>query len=302
MLKKDLENNSLNMEDMRQQMLHIIEQHEKIEQIVAEVLRKCSGEIRERLVHIENKEDKILKRDKEEILTEIRKSQFSRGMYEKLFIGAIPDSIIKGGHPNYFELLPQFVKRNSDNNVLDYSRYISFILNIEKILKNGVQGAFAEVGIYLGNNAAVMLSYCTDYQRKLFLFDTYEGFDKRDIVGVDEKQKILFQDTSLERVKAYVGENEYTRYVKGYFPESVTEEAREESFAFVSLDCDLYNPTKFGLEFFWPRMSNGGMIFIHDYSSGYFEGCTKAVDEFCKASNINVVLMPDKSGTAVLSK
>ena len=38
-----------------------------------------------------------------------------------------------------------------------------------------------------------------------------------------------------------------------------------EKFAFVSLDTDLYKPTLAGLEFFWPRMSKGGFIFIHDF-------------------------------------
>lgn len=44
------------------------------------------------------------------------------------------------------------------------------------------------------------------------------------------------------------------------------------------------------------------MIAVHDYSSGLWEGATRAVDEFCEKKNIPMVLIPDLSGTVVLIK
>ena len=73
-------------------------------------------------------------------------------------------------------------------------------------------------------------------------------------------------------------------------------------FAFVNLDCDLHKPMLAGLEFFYPRLSKGGMIFLHDYSSGYWEGCKQAIDMFCKQNKCQIVLLPDLSGSAVLVK
>jgi hypothetical protein len=49
----------------------------------------------------------------------------------------------------------------------------------------------------------------------------------------------------------------------------------------VSLDCDLYDPMKSGLDFFYPRLNRGGILFLHDYSSGHWPGSKKAIDEFC---------------------
>jgi hypothetical protein len=49
-------------------------------------------------------------------------------------------------------------------------------------------------------------------------------------------------------------------------------------------------------------MERGGVIFVHDYSSGHWPGATRAVDEFCAHNGLVGVLLPDKSGSIVLCK
>jgi hypothetical protein len=90
-------------------------------------------------------------------------------------------------------------------------------------------------------------------------------------------------------------------YIEGTFPRSITSEA-ERRYAFVSLDCDLYKPMRDGLKFFYEHLSPGGVIFAHDYSSKMWLGAKKAVDEFSAESGAAPVLLPDKSGTAVIRK
>jgi hypothetical protein len=77
---------------------------------------------------------------------------------------------------------------------------------------------------------------------------------------------------------------------------------RNDTYAFVSIDCDLYEPIAEGLKFFWPRMVLGGMIFVHDYSSGHWPGTTRAVDEFCARNGIAGSLLPDLAGSYVLTR
>jgi O-methyltransferase len=59
---------------------------------------------------------------------------------------------------------------------------------------------------------------------------------------------------------------------------------------------------KAGLEFFYPRLSPGGMMIFHDYSNPHWEGAKRAVDEYLPRAIENLVLLPDKSGTAILRK
>lgn len=58
----------------------------------------------------------------------------------------------------------------------------------------------------------------------------------------------------------------------------------------------MYALTKAGLEFFFPRLSKGGMIICHDFSFGIWNGVTKAVDEFCQKNNTCTMLLPDSDG------
>jgi hypothetical protein len=91
-------------------------------------------------------------------------------------------------------------------------------------------------------------------------------------------------------------------YIVGRFPDSVANITVSDRFAIVHLDCDLYKPVSAGLAYFYPRLPIGGILIVHDYSSGRWSGCTQAVDEFLRDKPERAVLMPDKSGTAIIVK
>lgn len=57
-----------------------------------------------------------------------------------------------------------------------------------------------------------------------------------------------------------------------------------------------------GLEYFYPRISAGGLLIVHDYGSGLWPGVTFAVDQFLRDKPERLVSIPDKSGTAVIVK
>lgn len=221
-----------------------------------------------------------------------------------LFLAYHPDSYNTfKAHPEFTELFRLFSANNRANNGGDIARLWSLILNCKQIISEEVEGDFAELGVWRGNTAAVLASLAAPSGRKVFLFDTYAGFDRSDLKGVDAGKGIHFGDTSIELVKEVVGP-QYTHceYVKGRFPDSITDAHKAGNYAVVSLDCDLYEPTKSGLEFFYPRMPRGGIFFLHDYSSLHWDGAKLAIDEFCRKSGEYVVLMPDKSGSAFLRK
>lgn len=175
-----------------------------------------------------------------------------------------------------------------------------------EIYYHNVNGAIAECGVYKGEFSKWMNRFMPD--RKLYLFDTFEGFPKNDITD-DELEKSswlargaedYFKDTSVETVLNNIGKHVNVILRKGYFPETA-KGLEDEKFAFVNLDTDLYAPILAGLEFFYPRLNPGGYIFVHDYRIELF-GVRQAVEEFCKKREISIVCLPDKCGTAVLAK
>lgn len=204
-------------------------------------------------------------------------------------------------HPELQSLANKWVANNVKNNAGDLPRFYALALNIKQVIADGIAGDFAELGVYRGNSAAILAHYARDNHRSLFLFDTFEGFEAKDLTGIDANKEPEFADTSLDMVRQNVGEGAVI-YVKGYFPETITRDISERQFAVVHLDCDLYDPMKAGLEFFYPRLTPGGLLIIHDYSGIWWDGAKRAVDEYLREIKENVILLPDKSGTAMFRK
>ncbi len=185
----------------------------------------------------------------------------------------------------------------------DYVR-VSTLELISKIINNRqVPGSVAEVGVYRGNFAFYINKLFPD--RRFYLFDTFEGFNEKDI-EVDRVKDFSininsqFKDTSEEFVLSRMQNPQNCIVKKGYFPSTVVDV--EDNFALVSLDTDLYSPIYSGLEYFYPRLSKGGYILVHDYFNRSFEGVKNAVDDFCKEQSISIVPMSDEYGSVIITK
>lgn len=174
----------------------------------------------------------------------------------------------------------------------------------EQIIERNVPGDVAEVGVYRGDFAAMINS--SFRSRTLHLFDTFTGFPAQDVQieqenGLSGAKTGDFSETDQEMVIRKMIYPERLVLHKGYFPETFSP-CENTAFAFVSLDVDLYAPTKAALTLFWPRMSPGGCIMVHDYNSTQFSGAGKAVREFCEQENVYPVPICDLHGSVVLIK
>ena len=229
---------------------------------------------------------------------------FGRANLWNVFLAYQPDSHATfKSHQEFAYLFTTFTAHNKLNNAGDIARLWSFILNIKQVISEEIGGDFAELGVWRGNTASVLAYFASQSARRVYLFDTFQGFDKRDLSGVDANKRMAFADTSLTMVKSVIGEcSNVCEFEKGFFPDSVSDVHRNKQYAIVSLDCDLYEPMKTGLAFFYPLMPKGGLLLLHDYSSLWWDGAKRAIDEFCTVSQEYVVLMPDKSGSAFIRK
>lgn len=167
--------------------------------------------------------------------------------------------------------LPDEVTKNS---LVDYPR----LLRIKDILAFTDQfpGDNAEVGVYKGGTAYLIAQYSSKH---LHLFDTFEGMPEPD-PKLDLHKKGDFSDTSFQNVDKLLTYFEHVSFYKGLFPNTVTPKLENTTFAFVHLDCDLYESVKAGLEFFWPRMIYGGVIVLDDYAEPDCPGAKLATHEF----------------------
>lgn len=141
---------------------------------------------------------------------------------------------------------------------------IAFINNLATLLKEqGVSGSCAELGVHRGDTARHINRVFPE--STLYLLDTFKGFDERDCEleasqDFSTAQKGEFGDTSLELVKSRMPHLDKVKFIQGYFPQTASQIPDSESFAFVNIDVDLYQPILAGCEFFYPRLTGGGAI------------------------------------------
>ena len=166
-----------------------------------------------------------------------------------------------------------------------------------------MDGAVAELGVYRGEFAEKINELFP--KRRFYLYDTFEGFAAEDI-QVDRKRNFStggddFSQTSVQTVLRRMKHPEQCLVKKGYFPDTISSEANEK-FVFVSLDADLYKPLYDGLCFFYPRLTAGGFIFIHDFNNERYNGAREAVTQYCTEQKIGFFPLSDIGGTAVITK
>jgi len=182
----------------------------------------------------------------------------------------------------------------------DKVRFFNFWFQVERLKKDKIPGAFAEAGVYKGDSAKIL--HQMDTGRSFHLFDTFSGFEARDLVYETGEAATYatdnFADTSVVKVLKNIEGNDNILIHAGYFPDT-TLDLQDEIFALVNLDLDLYIPTKAALEFFYPRLSPGGLIIIHDYNPKW-EGICKAVDEFLTGKPESLVVIPDTDGSCMI--
>lgn len=193
---------------------------------------------------------------------------------------------------------------NTDRRVGWLKNYARFVY------MNGIEGSVAECGVFQGDFSMYINTYFSD--RELYLFDTFEGFDEKDIKIEREldshtfdnsmfSEDGFFSDTSDELVLKRMPNRDKCVIKKGYFPESAIG-CENVKFCFVNLDMDLYQPELEGLRFFWPRMVNGGVILLHDYFHSDLPNVKKAVDDFNKemGGNIPITTIGDNISIAII--
>jgi O-methyltransferase len=190
-------------------------------------------------------------------------------------------------------------------NVLDaeYIRLAALELVAHEINSGNLPGDVAEVGVYQGEFARFIGAAFP--HRKIYLFDTFEGFAHSQVAR-DSRANLVkavddFTDTSVNLVLNRLPHPERAIVKKGIFPETTTG-LEDEVFCFVSLDCDLYEPTRDGLEFFYPRLTPGGFLFVHDFNNDLYKGVKEAVLEFSLREEVAFIPLPDSAGTAIVAR
>lgn len=168
-----------------------------------------------------------------------------------------------------------------------------------------IKGSVVECGVHKGDS--LMLYYHlssilepTAFNRKIYGFDTFEGFrsiSPKDSGGLDEK---MFSDTSCDVLRKAVELHDMNRFV-GHLPKcelikgdaTVTipefkKQHPELIIALLYLDFDIYSPTKVGIEELLPLVPRGGVVAFDELNCAKWKGETEAFKEMINLKDIKL--------------
>ncbi|MDH5725760.1 MAG: class I SAM-dependent methyltransferase, partial [Nitrospira sp.] len=150
-----------------------------------------------------------------------------------------------------------------------------------------------ECGVYMGSSllACALMARDMAMPYRMIGMDTFSGLPPLSAkdqsfapMGARYLSTQVFADTSKESVQAEIVRAGLGRHIElrqGLFSE-ILPTLPEQRYHFVNIDCDLYEPHIECLEYFYPRMESGGIIFFDDYHSVEFPMAGQAIDCFMR--------------------
>lgn len=197
-----------------------------------------------------------------------------------------------------------------DHSMTSPERLYALIKSVEYIIKHNIPGEFVECGVWRGGSAmaiALTLLKMNETNRKIYMFDTFEGMSEpdendNDINGIAasnllaKSDKILNENniwcySTLDEVMKSVRKTNYPSenliFIKGKVEDTIPKTI-PNSISLLRLDTDWYASTKHELEFLYPLVTTKGVVIIDDY--GHWQGSRKAVDEYIQNHKLTILL------------
>jgi O-methyltransferase len=149
----------------------------------------------------------------------------------------------------------------------------------------------AECGVYKGHSLVACAKIAKEFGACVTFYglDTFSGLpnlSSEDEQYAPERAKYrrlrLFADTTRAEVSELLSKEQLEDNVlllEGRFSETLPN-LIERQYFFVNIDCDLYEGHLECLEYFYPRMVSGGVIFVDDYHSVEYPMARAAIDKF----------------------
>ncbi len=156
----------------------------------------------------------------------------------------------------------------------------------------GVPGDAAELGVYKGGSALLLSRALPG--KTLHLFDTFTGLPAPEAADLHAAGDFA---STLDETKRFLDGIPSFLFHAGEFPKTARP-LSETKYSFVHIDADLRRSTADGLEFFWPRISPGGVLVVDDYGIATCPGVRAAVDAFFAGKTERPLILP--TGQCVL--
>lgn len=161
-----------------------------------------------------------------------------------------------------------------------------------------IPGSIAECGVYKGASAYFLCKFAREVDCSVHLFDSFSGLSTpSDSDGDAWNAGDMAVD--LATVTRNLSEFPDVLLHPGWIPSTFDALPPDEVFRFVHVDVDLYEPTRESLEFFYPRVVDGGVILFDDYGFDSCPGARRAIDEFFESRSDTLLSLTTGQGLVI---
>ncbi|MFX0133203.1 MAG: TylF/MycF/NovP-related O-methyltransferase, partial [Candidatus Hodarchaeota archaeon] len=185
-------------------------------------------------------------------------------------------------------------------NIAELNARINYIFMAELLraiqTTQHLKGNIIELGSFECGTTIIMARYlkAINSDKKIYACDTFSGFPYIDKFS-PHQSKTQFSQSKISYIEKKLKKYDVSDkiiLIKGTFENTLLSRLGGENFSLAFVDCDLYQSTKYSLNFLKTRMLKDGKIIFHDYDSYEEWGLTKAVNEWCRNNNIKLNLNP----------
>ena len=160
-----------------------------------------------------------------------------------------------------------------------------------------VSGDYVEMGCYKGDTSLLLADIIRNVEKRLWIYDSFEGLPEKSeadesVLGINFKSGELLV-TKREVKQRFLKAGLPVPMIKKAWFSDLTLEDLPEQIAFAFLDGDFYESIRDSIKLVAPKMSEDGVMIVHDYTNPALPGVKKAVDEWRqgKHSRFEVVLL-----------
>src|SRR5271169_980184 len=157
-------------------------------------------------------------------------------------------------------------------------------------------GDFVECGVNRGGMARAVMEYVnfSTLDKKFYLLDTYSGIP--DEMKHSSAPLAFDYSECFEDVKKSFAQFPNVRIIRGTVPMTL-QHVESNRIAYLSIDMNCAEPEIAAAEFFWDKMSAGGVLVLDDFCySEQYKLQNKAFNEFAKARSLEVLALPTGQG------
>jgi O-methyltransferase len=176
---------------------------------------------------------------------------------------------------------------------------------VQKSNEMSLDGDIVECGVWNGGSAALMAFACLKSEmannRQIWLFDSFAGLPPPGPKDGITENKYFFEglnEGSVEQVQNVFRKlslpMDRVKICSGWFEATLTT-AQIDRIVILHIDADWYSSVMLVLQVFYDKVVPGGFVVLDDY--GYWEGCTRAFEDFVSQNRIQGVKLKQVDST-----